>query len=37
MNLFDIAMTASATLAVLYALDAAIAAYRHHRAARRHP
>jgi hypothetical protein len=37
MNMFDIAMTASATFALLYAGDAAAAAYRRHRRARRLP
>ena len=34
MNLFDIAMTASATFALAYAVDALIAVYRQHRASR---
>ena len=37
MSAFDLILTASATFALAYALDAAIAAYRHHRATRRHP
>ena len=37
MNMFDIAMTASATFALAYAVDAAAAAYRSHRRTRRTP
>ena len=34
MNLLDIAMSASATFAAAYAVDALIAVYRQHRASR---
>ena len=34
MNLLDIAMSASATFAAAYALDALVTHYRHHRASR---
>ena len=37
MSAFDLILGGCATFALAYALDAAIARYRHHRAARRHP
>lgn len=37
MNLFDIAMTATATFALAYAVDALIAAYRRRRRRRTRP
>ena len=37
MTALNVAMTAVATFALAYAVDALIAVYRHHRATRRHP